>query len=272
MMNRRIRNVVGAATSLAVVCIVSSVGAQGIGYKVLEKDPDHDNVYVAGSLYYAMIASNMFNVGAHAQATVVLAPALEVQGSMMANIPGSNIGMFHVEGSGFIGIPWMSKGRVNLSSYTQGQYTVTEFVEVPDIERSKFGLDGGLYFDTHGVKVYDRDDDPRQVRGFGGFAGLKWVYQNKSTTMIQGYGTYTKHNRFSYYVHVIRSLTMGYGEDAGREAPKEAPIGGRFGMEGKFNGDTAFFLKYEAGAMPSVRGPDWNMFVFLGVSHSRKLF
>lgn len=252
--------------------IAGSASAESVGYKVLENEPDHDNLYLAGSVYYAMVGSNFLNFGLHAQGTYVIAPALEIQGSGMLNMPGSSIGLFHAEGSAFLAIPWIGAGRINVSSYSYGNTTVTNYLEVPDIERKKFGLDVGGYFDTHGVKVYE-NSDPRAVTGVGVFAGLKWAYQNKSETRITGYGTYTKYNRFAYYVHVIRSLTMGYSEDDNvREQPSQAPIGGRFGMEAKFNGETAFFLKYEAGAMPSVRGPDWNMFVFLGVSHSRQLF
>lgn len=255
-----------------VLGVAGTANAEMVGYKVLEKDPDHDNLYLAGSVYYAMIASNYLNFGLHAQGTYVVAPPLEIQGSAMVNLPGSQIGMLHVEGSAFLAIPWIGAGRVNVSSYTYGNTTVTNFIDVPDIERKRFGLDVGAYFDTHGVKVYE-NTDPRAVTGVGAFAGLKWAFQNKSDIAVSGYGTYTKYNRFTYYIHVIRSLTMGYSEDDNvKEQPSKAPFGGRFGMEGKFNGETAFFIKYEAGAMPSVRGPDWNMFVFLGVSHSRQLF
>lgn len=170
--------------------------------------------------------------------------------------------------------PWTFEYRI-VARASHGRSAVATIVEKKSDITPAIG-DVGLLFDRHGVKLNELSDELSPVRSFGGFAGLKWVFQSKADVAVQGYGTAHKHYRMAYYVHVIRAFTQGFDQPAGLAGTdkevKGAPLGGRFGMEGKFPGELGFFIKYEAGAMPSARGADWNMFVFLGASLARPLF
>jgi hypothetical protein len=228
-------------------------------------DPDADFLHVSGSVYYGMVASNFLNWGAHGQGTLVVAPALELQGSGMLNLPGSNISLLRVEASMYLAIPYLATADYIVGSGYTGTGTYVEYVPVRDAKRKKFGLDGGVFFDRHESKQswangpldsqYARYTETHApVTSVAAFGGFKWVHQ----TRIEGI------ERLVFYLHAIYALRQSVTVDLPPGAV-EAPLakyGGRAGTE--FSGRGSLFCKLELGIFPSVRGPDPSMFLMLG--------
>jgi len=268
----------------AAVAVTGQASAYGYGaggggkFRVAVNEPDEDNLQVSANLYYALIASHFFNWGAHAQATLALSPALEIQGSGMLNLPGSGISLMHAEASAFLGIPWLRSLDVVVSSSSDGRYLYQQVAPVPDGRRKKFGLDGGLFFDRHGVNYFDSTDyrhtgqSPVPVTSLGAFGGLKWVLQSHVELDVPRGVVHIE--RAAIYVHLIKALTQSVDIEL-KPTDKEssfAPWGGRFGFEWGMSGMVSGFIKVEFVALPSLRGPDFSSFYLFGVKGVRGLF
>lgn len=269
------RHALTVATLATLVVATASASAEKVGYEIPLNQPDHDALHVTGSLYYGIIGSNFVNVGAHAQATYSVAPALELQGTGLLNIPGiSDTSFLRGEASAFLAIPWLGATRLTLSSTVHGSTLTEEYIDVPETMRKKFGIEGGLFYDRHGVKLVDGNDTLSPVTSVGVFAGLKYVAQAKSTIEADG-GRWRRHYRNAFYIHVMRAFTQSFDQPASATPTTQvegAPLGLRLGMESKWDGNIGFFIKYEGGYMPSARGVDGFMMLYLGASHGRALF
>lgn len=269
------RHALTAATLAALAVATVPASAETVPYEIPHNEPDHDSLHVTGSLYYGIIGSNFVNVGAHAQATYSVAPALELQGTGMLNVPGiSDTSFLRAEGSAFLAIPWLGARRLTLSSTVHGSTITEEYIEVPRTLRKKFGIEGGLFYDRHGVKLVDGNDTLSPVTSVGAFVGLKYVVQGKSTIEADG-GRWRQHGRNAFYLHVMRAFSQSFDQPPGVTPTTQvegAPLGLRLGMESKWDGDIGFFVKFEGGYMPSARGVDGFMMLYLGASHGRALF
>ncbi|MBI2394476.1 MAG: hypothetical protein HYV09_33205 [Deltaproteobacteria bacterium] len=278
------RHWIGGGAIAAVVAVTGQARAYGNGgggggkFHVAVNEPDEDNLQVAANLYYAMIASHLFNWGAQAQATLALSPALEIQGSGMLNLPGSGISLMHGEASAFLGIPWLRSLDVVVSSSSDGRYLYQQVAPVPGGRRKKFGLDGGLFLDRHGVNYFDTtdyrhaDQRPVPISSLAAFGGLKWVLQSHVELDVPR--GVVQIERAAIYVHVIKALSQSVDIEL-KPTDKEssfAPWGGRFGFEWGMSGMVSGFVKVEFVALPSVRGPDFSSFYLFGVKAVRGLF
>lgn len=236
-------------------------------------DPDAGNVRIAATAYWAMIARRYFNWGAHGQVTLAPTPWLELQGAGMLNLPGSGLALFRLEGSAYLSFSSLDTGNVVLSSSRVGNMVYSEQVSIPAAERRKFGLEVGAFVDRHAVHYFApdhrrSDEAPLPLLSLGGYAGLKWVRQmNVGLT-----GGANNRVRWAYYLHAMYALKQSVDPPAGEPEPKYAPIGARMGFELCGTAGTGPFMRAEGGAMPSFRGPDFNMFLMVGVSHGERWF
>ncbi len=264
------------ATVFATVFAAGMVAPTNVAAAARERvdfnDPDAVDLHVSASVYYALIARHYFSWGAHGQATLVVAPALELQGSGMVNLPGSGVSLFRMEGSAYFAITSLHSAPVTMSSSTVGNMVHVEYVNVPDALRKKFGLELGGFLDRHGVSPYsqmDRNYDvaPIPITSLGLFAGLKWVRQLHVEMQNGARGS----SRVAIYVHGMMAVKQSGDLPTGVEE-NFSKWGGRFGFDFAGNMGWMPFMKFETGMMPSFRGPDLNMFLFVGVKNGLVVF
>ncbi|MGZ3421736.1 MAG: hypothetical protein ACXWUG_14430 [Polyangiales bacterium] len=262
---------------LAAMAISSSTTAAGPARAesgIVENDPDAGNARIAASVYWAMIARKYFNWGGHGQVTLSPTPAVELKGAGMLNLPSSGLALFRLEGSAYFAITSLDTANVVNSQSSDGVYVYTRYTPVPGALRKKFGLEIGGFFDRHGVFFYPMDDfrhdgdAPIPITQIGGFGGFKWVRQT-NVHLSSGAAQWL---RTAFFIHAMYAVKQSIDVPAGEPEPTYSKIGGRFGVEMSSTVGTGLFMRAEGGAMPSIRGPDWNMFIMLGVEHAENLF
>lgn len=249
-------------------------GSTGEKVGTTYNEPDAGSIRIAATVYYAMIARHFFNWGGHGQITLTPTPGIELQGAGMLNLPGSGIALFRVEGSAFLALSSLRAGNVVTASSVSGNYRYTQYVPVPEAQRNKFGLELGGFLDRHGVNYWPSDDfrhdgqSPIPILALGAFGGFKWVRQ-----MYVGLTNGASNRvRWAFFIHGMYALKQSIDLPAGETDAKYARVGGRLGVEVGPTADTGMFMRAEGGAMPSIRGPDFNMFIMVGVAHGQSVF
>jgi hypothetical protein len=271
---------VGRKTKIAiagflVACLPSAAQARGGGGAGIDyNEPDEGNARIAATAYYAMIGRKYFNWGGHGQITLVPTPAVELKGAGMLNLPGSGLAFFRMEGSAYFAITSLGTADVVTGVSSDAMYTYTRYIPVPQAQRKKFGLEIGGFFDRHGVFLYPMgdfrhdEDAPVPITQLGGFGGLRWVRQT-NVQLTNGAGS---HLRVAYYMHAMYTVKQSVALPDGETEPSYTKFGGRLGVEMGSTVGLGAFMRAEGGAMPSIRGPDWNLFIMLGLEDAETLF
>jgi hypothetical protein len=246
-------------------------GTEGIDYN----EPDDGNARIAATGYYALLGRSYLNWGGHGQITLVPTPALELKGAGMLSFPGSGLAFFRMEGSAYFAITSLDTADVVTGVSSDAMYTYTRYIPVPSAKRKKFGLEIGGFLDRHGVYLYPmgdwrHDEDPAvPITQLGGFGGFKWVRQ----THVGLTNGASNNLRVAYFIHAMYALNQSVAlPDGETTEPAYTKFGGRMGVEMGGTSGTGVFMRAEGGAMPSIRGPDWNLFIMLGLEHAESLF
>lgn len=265
----------GAALVLAAVAASTTVNANAqSGAGVSVNDPDAGNVRIAASVYYALIARHYFNWGGHGQVTLSPTPAVELKGAGMLNFPGSGVALLRAEGSVYLATTSLDGTDVIQSQSQSGSYVYTRYIPVPAAMRKKFGLEIGGFLDRHGVNFFPStdfrrgDEAPIPILAIGAFGGLKWVRQT-NIRLTNGSGKWL---RTAFFVHAMYAFKQSLDVPPGGTEPTYTKFGGRVGLELSGTVGTGVFMRAEGGAMPSIRGPDFNMFIMLGAEHATTIF
>ncbi len=249
---RRGRCVSLLGATLAITCAARRSAA--------EPSADEDRIHLSASAYYAAIASNLFNVGLHGQATYVATTALELQAIAMTNLPVAGIAFSLVEGSVFLGVP-STQTAYQTTGYGGGYvYGRAAYGQ----KRRRLGIELGGFFDQRESKcswyVQSTPDSERfydenlvPMTSLSTFAGVKWATQSRVDNW----------ERTAMYLHAMYAVRQSVETDVRPDGTRSPSVrfGGRAGMEISNKG---VFVKLELAALPSVATPDFSGFFIVG--------
>ncbi len=266
-----------AFLAAGLVACLSPRDASATTYRVTESAPD-STAYATAGVHWGGLGRNYpKSLGLNAQVTLPILPAVELQGGGMLHLTKAS--MLRLEGGFFLGIPFARNGAdIELSrGYAGPNQATVESAFVSDAVRKKFGLDAGLSLDRRAAYYYDRSSPKGEtaltLSSLGAHAGLKFIRQ--VTAGVQAGGQVARRvERFTLFFHALYAIKQSYDKPAGETEDRASRYGGRFGFEWALNvrGDWGGFVKFEAGATPSLRGPDFYSFTSAGVCLGRSVF
>lgn len=217
------------------------------------------------------------NLGLSGQLILPIGPALELRGGGMLSLTGASL--LHLEGGLFLGVPFARRSaELELSrGYAGANQVAVERATVTDAARAKFGVDLGLALDRRDAYYFERGskygDPVSTLTSWIGHAGLAFVRQVTAGVRVGGQEV-RRVERFALFFHALVAAKQSYEKPAGQTEDRASRYGGRLGFEWAMNavGDWGGYVKFEAGGMPGLRGPDFYSFTTVGGSLGRSVF